>query len=262
MVKLLRLFGILFSLSLRRQVAFRTDLVFEVALTLVGLGSSLAALAMIYTRTTSLGGWGPGEAVALLGTFQIMTGLRSAFVEPNLGGFGNQVKDGRFDAVLVQPAPAIFLASLASSAPLALAQVGLGLGVVGYGVHLSPLALTPAGVAAWFALLVTSTAVMWATRALSGAVVFWAMELRLDVVYDAIWQFARYPIDIYRRPMRLLLTYVLPVAFVATVPTDTLLDAGGASLIVPVAFAVAAGCCVLAHLAWRAGLRRYTSATS
>ncbi|GAA2756431.1 ABC transporter permease [Actinopolymorpha rutila] len=260
-LKLIRLFGILFSLSLRRQLAFRADLLFEVVLTVVGLGSSLAALAMLYTRTSTLGGWGPGEAVVLLGTFQIVSGLRQAFVEPNLTWFGKQVMDGQLDAVLLQPAPAIYLASLSLCAPLALAQVGLGVAVVAYGVQLSGLVVTVAGVAAWLLMVAAATAVMWATRALSAAVVFWAMGLTLDVVYDAVWQFARYPVDIYRRPLRLLLTYVLPVAFLTTVPSRALLHDPTLPL-AAAALAVGAGSVLLAQLAWRAGLRRYTSATS
>ena len=261
MLKLARLFGTLFSLSLRRQLAFRTDLFFEIILAIIALGSSLAALGMIYTRTATLGGWAPGEAIALLGTFQIISGLRATFVEPNLQWFGKQVADGQFDALLTQPAPAIFLASLGSCAPLALTQVGLGGGVIAYGIHLADIAVTPTAVVAWLVLLVAATAVMWATRAIIAALVFWAFGLSLDVVYDAIWQFGRYPVDIYRRPLRVLLTYVMPVAFIATIPSEVLLHAGQL-LLVPIALGVAVGSCFLAHLVWRAGLRHYTSATS
>ncbi len=261
MLKLARLFGTLFSLSLRRQLAFRADLVFEVVLTVIGIASSLAALGMIYTRTTTLGGWTPGEATALLGTFQIISALRATFVEPNLRWFGKQVSDGQFDALLTQPAPAIFLASLSSCAPLALAQVGLGGVVVAYGIHLADITVSPIAVGAWLVLLLAATAVMWASRAMIAALVFFAFGLSLDAVYEAIWQFGRYPVDIYRRPIRLFLTYVMPVAFIATIPSGVLLHLGQL-LLVPLAIGVAVGSCVLANLVWRAGLRRYTSATS
>jgi ABC-2 type transport system permease protein len=93
------------------------------------------------------------------------------------------------------------------------------------------------------------------------ALVFWALGLSLDVVYDAAWQFGRYPVDIYRRPLRLLLTYAMPVAFIATIPSKALLHKGHL-LVIPIALGVAVGSCLLAHVVWRAGLRRYTSATS
>jgi len=260
-IKTVTLFGALFSMSLRRTVTFRADMLFELALTVVGAASSLAALAVVYTRTDTLGGWTPGEAIALLGTFQIVSGLRTAFVEPNVQWFGEQVKDGRFDAMLVQPAPTIVLASLGTCAPLALMQVALGIGVVVFGVLRTATAITLAGTVAWLVLLMAATVIMWATRVFIAAVVFWAFGLSLDVVYDAIWQFARYPVQSYRSPLKLILTYILPVALIATVPVDVLARDGG-FIAVPIAIAIAAAACATTGLVWRAGLRRYTSATS
>jgi ABC-2 type transport system permease protein len=261
MFKVIRLFGVLFSLSLRRSVTFRADLFFEFAVTLVGTSSAIAALSVVYTRTDSLVGWSSGQALTLLGTFQIISGLRSAFVEPNVGWLGDQVKDGRFDALLLQPAPAIFLATVGTAAPLALIQVVLGGGVVAFGIVSATTGFTIAGLLAWFAILVAATAIMWATRAIFAAIVFWAFGLSLDVVYDALWQFGRYPVQIYRPPLQLIFTYVFPVALISTVPVDAL-TGGGQLRAVSVATATATACCLIAGLVWRAGLRRYTSATS
>ncbi|MGP3970802.1 ABC transporter permease [Streptomyces sp. 6N223] len=261
MVKVVKLFGALFSMSLRRSLAFRADLLFELIVTLVGALASLAALSFVFTRTDTLGGWLPGQAIALLGSFQIVSGLRAAFVEPNVEWFGEQVKDGRFDAALVQPAPAIFLASLGTSAPLALLQVALGLGIVVFGIVHASIAITVGGVAAWLVMILAATVIMWSTRVILAAVVFWAVGLSLDVVYDAIWQFARYPVQLYRPVLQVIFTYVFPTALVASLPMEVL--ARGASLIqVPIALGVATASCVVARGVWRAGLRRYTSATS
>ncbi|MBO0884475.1 MAG: hypothetical protein J2P17_29910 [Mycobacterium sp.] len=41
---------------------------------------------------------------------------------------------------------------------------------------------------------------------------FWATKLQLDVFYFSIWQVARYPADIFTRPIRLILTYIFPMA--------------------------------------------------
>jgi ABC-type uncharacterized transport system permease subunit len=61
--------------------------------------------------------------------------------------------------------------------------------------------------------------------------------------------------------MRTLLTYVLPVAFLATVPSHALLHPGPL-ITIPIAVGVAVGACLLARVTWQVGLRRYTSATS
>jgi ABC-2 type transport system permease protein len=260
-LKLLKLFGVLFSISLRRAVAFRADLLFELVVACAGVLASLAALSVVFTRTDELGGWRPGEAIVLLGTFQIVTGLRSAFVEPNVQWFGEQVKNGRFDAILLQPASSVFLASLGTTAPLALLQVGLGAGLVVFGLVHGAIGITAGGVAAWLLMVVAAAVIMWSTRGVLAAVVFWAFGLSLDVVYDAIWQFARYPVQLYRHTLQVILTYLLPTALIATMPAGALARGAGWT---PVAMAagVALGSLLIAHLVWRAGLRRYRSATS
>lgn len=182
-------------------------------------------------------------------------------VDPHLVLFRSQVKDGTFDHLLLQPAPAIFLASLGASAPLALAQVVLGAGVVAYGVHLAEYTFTVPSVIAWLVLLITATAIMWSTRVLISAVAFWAVGFGLDMLYDALWQFARYPTHLYPRVLQIMITYVFPITFIATVPVDVLIR-GGRLAQIPAALAAAITTCALAALVWRRGLRRYTSATS
>jgi ABC-2 type transport system permease protein len=170
------------------------------------------------------------------------------------------VKSGRFDAILLQPAPSILLASLGSCAPTAMIRVGLGVGIAVTGAVQADLVVSPGGVAAWLVVVAAATVTMWATRVLTASVVFWAFGLNLDVLYDAVWQFGRYPVQIYGSGLRVVLTYVVPVAMIATVPVEAF--RGGALWAVPVAMIVALSTSTAAWLVWQRGLRRYTSATS
>ena len=259
-MRLLRLYSMLFSLALRRQLAFRADLGFEIISTLVTMAASLAALLAVFTRTDELGGFTAIQAVMLLGTFLIVSGLRQSLIEPNLRFNGQQIADGSFDAILTQPAPSIFLSSLGGAAPITLAQSALGLVVVAITGIAHPTGITPLGVIGWLVLVAAATVVMWATRCIIAATVFWALGFTLDVAYDAFWQLGGYPTTMLSRPLQLL-TYVVPVAFLATVPTAVL--TGRAS---PVWALVGTGAAVISTIAatavWRLGVRNYSSATS
>jgi ABC-2 type transport system permease protein len=260
-LRLLRLFGMIFSISLRRELAFRADLMFQVLMTVISLASGLAALSLVYTQTDTLGGWNLAEAIVLLGTYQIVSGILSAFIEPNVSWFSGQVKSGKLDEVLLKPVSSIFLVSLGSCAPLALGQVGMGMVVLGIG--LEQLGAVPSlwGVVSWLALLAVGIAITWAWRVLVASLALWSPGVELDVVYGALWQFGRYPVSLYRQPLRFVLTWVLPVAFVSTFPTLALTR--GVSLVL-----IVGGLCIglmaimLVRGIWNAGLRRYTSATS
>jgi len=260
-MKLLRLFGASFSLSLRQQLAFRVDLLFSLFVTATGIASGIAALGIVYARTETLGGWARGEAIVLLGTFQLLSIALNTFVAPNLQSFRGQLQSGALDDTLLKPAPALFLATVGRSNPLGLAHVGLALAAIVLGLR--DVAVTPpaASVAAWLLLLVAGAVLMWAVRVLTACVTLWFPGVALDVVFGSLWQLARYPVSIYREPVTFLLTFVLPVAFISSAPALALTRGAGVDVLLASLVAVAVAVTVV-QLVWTAGLKRYTSATS
>lgn len=260
-MKLLKLFGAIFSISLRRELAFRVDLLFQVLMTATGIASGLAALGIVYTQTDMLAGWRLGEAIVLLGTYQIVSGVLSTFIEPNVTWFSDQVKSGKLDEVLLKPVSSIFLVSLGRCAPLALSQAAMGMVVLGIGLHELGAVPTLWGITGWLVLLPVGVAITWASRVLLASLALWSPGVSLDVVYGALWQFGRYPVSIYQQPVRFVLTWVLPMAFISTFPARALTYGASAELLLagPV---FGAGAILVVRLVWSAGLRRYTSATS
>jgi ABC-2 type transport system permease protein len=247
-------------MALRRTIAFRINLVFDILFALIGLGTLIATILVIFTKAQTLAGWTRSDALALIGTFQIMTGLKSTFLDPNLSWFPqNGVRNGKLDAYLLQPAPSLFLASLAQSGPLALIQTLLGAGVIGIAMSTHPPGAD--NVLVWLLLVVVGMAIAWAIGVLLACLAFWAPNLQLDVFYGSAWALARYPIDIYRRPLRLVLTYVFPLGLIATTPASALVHGPRSAVVIGSALGGTA-CVLLARLCWRAGLRRYTGATS
>ncbi len=260
-MKLLRVFVASFSISLRRSLAFRTNLLFESLATFLGVGAGLAALGIVYTQAETLGGWSAAEAIVLLGTYQVVSGMLWTFIEPNLLWFRGQVVDGRLDDILLQPVPGIYLASLGSCAPRGLLHVVTGRAILAVGG--ASLDATPAvaNVFAWTLLLAAAVAVSWASRVLLACLAFWAPSVEPGVLYSAVWQFGRYPVSMYRQPLRFGLTWVIPVSLMGTLPAQALTR--GVDPVHLVAAAIAsAGAIGLANAVWQAGLRRYTSATS
>ncbi|GLV55894.1 ABC transporter permease [Dictyobacter sp. S3.2.2.5] len=260
-MRYLKLLGASFSLSLRQEMAFRTNLFFQVLMTIMSIVSGLAVLGAVYAQTQTLAGWNLGESVVLLGTFQVIGGIFQTFITPNLNWFAGKVKDGTLDSILMQPISSLYMASLGKCAPLVLTQVATGLLVVLLGLRELGILPTLWGLLSWLILAAMGVIVAWATRALFSSLAFWAPSVELGVFYDALWQFGRYPVTIYPQPLRFLLTYVLPFAFIATFPTSALLDRTDPRLPI-LGLVISAFALTLAHLVWHAGLRRYTSATS
>lgn len=260
-MKFTRMVRMLFVLSVKRELAFRTNLVFQLIVTLLATFAELAAVRLVYTQTTTLVGWSFGHMLLLFGTFQILRGLLATFVDPNFQWFSNQIRTGKLDALLLLPVPSILMVNTGTYAPIELIQIGVGIGVIGVGcltLHTFP---SFWGAIGWLFLLMVGFTISWAARVLLASVVFWATSVELDVFYRTIWEFGRYPVSIYRQPVRFLLTYIFPVAFLAPYPASALIE-GINPLHMLVGGLLSTGFLALTQLVWRSGLRRYTSATS
>ena len=260
-MKLLRLFLAVVSLSLRQEMAFRLDFLFSLLLTAAGVASGIAALGIVYAHTATLGGWPRGEAIVLLGTFQLITVLLDTFITPNLRWFGSQVKNGSLDEVLLKPVSSLVYSTLGSCRPLAFVNAVLALATVAVGLRDLQLVPSPVAILGWALLLAVAVIITWAVRVLTACVTLWFPSVGLDVIFSSLWQFARYPVTIYRDPIPFVLTYLVPVAFISTIPARTLTRGPDvATLLFGLLAAVASA--FIVRTTWNAGLKRYTSATS
>ena len=92
--------------------------------------------------------------------------------------------------------------------------------------------------------------------------VFWTERLsNAGFLFYTVMELGRLPIQAFRGPIRAILTFVLPLAFMTTVPTEALLglfslNRALAALLLAVFFLAASSC------VWRLGLRSYASASS
>jgi ABC-2 type transport system permease protein len=80
-------------------------------------------------------------------------------------------------------------------------------------------------------------------------------------VLRAVLAAGRYPLSAYPATLRLLFTFVLPVAFLTTVPAELLLGRVAAPMLL-LGLALACGFFVSARAFWLFALRHYTSASS
>jgi ABC-2 type transport system permease protein len=257
----LRLLRAIFANALQRDLAHRSAFVMQAALTLFATGSALLALLVVFSHTRTLAGWTIAEVVVVLGFYQIVSGLLDAFVEPNVAWFPGKLRDGTLDDILLQPVPALFMASLGLCQVWALWPAAIGLATVVAGLAVIGKGVTAASALSALGLLACGTVIGWASRVLPACMAFWAPGIDPTLAYGAAWQLGRYPVSIYHPAIRFVLTSFVPVAFVSTIPARTL-SRGASRLLLAGGLAAAAGSVLVVTRVWRTGLRRYTSATS
>src|SRR6185503_19451604 len=107
----LKLLGTLVKLNIQQELAYRADAIVNLLVNLMWLGWELLSLSIIFSNTATLGGWGPGELIALLGVFRLVNTLMAALIWPNTERFNTGVRDGSLDYTLLQPVNSLFLIS-------------------------------------------------------------------------------------------------------------------------------------------------------
>jgi ABC-2 type transport system permease protein len=208
--------------------------------------------ALFFRRVGAVRGWDTERVLLLLAVLTTAGGIALGFLA-NARAIGRLVADGELDAALALPVHPL--------GHLLLRRINTtNLGDIGFGIVLFVVACHPTlERTAVFALgVVVSAALLTGFLVATGSLSFFAgRDDAGELGFHAILMFAAYPVDVFGGAAKLLLSTVLPAAFVATVPArlvdhfDPLLAAS--------MLAVAGTFVLLGVGTFHAGLRRYTS---
>jgi ABC-2 type transport system permease protein len=192
------------------------------------------------------------------------------FFMPNAEEFSELIRTGNLDFALLKPVDTQFLISLQKVDWSALANLGLGLLLLGYAVpRLDGFTPSVAAVLLYPLYIVLGTLIMYSVMITLAATSVWLG--RNQSLYDFwfyITNFARYPMEIYQGPiggpLRWTLTFLLPVLVVVNVPARMMAKPLRADYAYLAIFAVAATIFSFAASRWvfTRALASYRSASS
>jgi ABC-2 type transport system permease protein len=256
---------VLAGASLRAQMQYRANFVILVVMGLVYQLTGFVFLWVILSRFEAIAGWSLGEVAFLYGLRLLAHGVYGLLFNA-IQRISRMTRRGELDRYLVRPLPLLVqvlvervhvagIGDLIGGGLLFLAAQAL------VGIDWSPAAL------AYLALAVAGGCLVEAALRLAiNSLAFRFLELgSLSFLVDnLIGNFGNYPLRIYGAAGQFLLTFVLPVAFVAYFPATVLLGRVGELSVHP---ALAYGAplvgillFLLAHRFWRGEIRHYQSA--
>jgi ABC-2 type transport system permease protein len=243
--------------------AYRANFWISLLHSLLNLGTGILGVLVLYGQVQTVRGWDLPSALALLGVYMILGALRGLFIGPSLeslAGMDGEIWTGSFDFTLLRPINVQFLASFRYWRPLALIDLFLGLGVLLTAIGQLGQTLTLSGVTSFAVSLFIGFVILYSILLTFAALVFWTPFL-FTWVFDSLFQMARYPVGLYPGWLRLVLTWIVPIGVMTTVPAQAL--AGGPSPVTLAGSAVLALALLIGSSAlFRFGLRRYASASS
>ena len=257
-----KLLSTFLKVNLQIALAYRADTVVSILLNLMWLGWELLSLSIIFNNTTTLGGWGPGQLIALLGVFRLVNTLMAAMIWPATEKFNASVRDGSLDYTLLQPASSLFLISFSRLVLWRIWDLALGFVLIAIGIRMSGDSTTALNLLSFLALLGVGMLVLYSFWVVLVAATFWFVKFDNNVtILQALLDAGRYPATIYPAWLRVIVTFLVPIAVATTVPLQALRGDLAAWQVV-LFLGVGAACLLVARQVWKAGVKQYSGASS
>ena len=264
----LALFWRLARASLSAQARYPASALLLMLAQLLGTGIEVVATWALFHRFGQVQGWTFGEVAVFYGLANCMFAVADALGR-GFDVLGTEfLRTGHFDRLLLRPRP---LALQLMGHDLRISRLGRliqGAAVLAWGASQAGVDWGPGTVALAAFAMAGGVALFLGILVLQGTLSFWtleSLELANVLTYGGV-QAAQYPLALYARWFRRLLTFAVPLACVAYYPAlailgkpDPLGAPAWAGWMSP-----AAGFAFLAAALgmWRLGLRRYASTGS
>ena len=213
----------------------------------------------LISGTKTLAGYETNQAIFFFLTFNLIDVL-SQFLYREVYRFRPLVVSGDFDLVLLKPFNALFrvlmggadVIDLITIPPLIFAALYIGR------------LLNPSLTHVLLFIILILNGLIIATAFHIAVLAFGIMSLEIDhtiMIYRDILSLGRFPLDIYKEPVRSIITYLIPVGVMITLPAKSLMGLVSLEGIL-YSFLLGALSIILSLKFWGWAIKRYTSASS
>jgi ABC-2 type transport system permease protein len=258
----LQLIKVFLKINIQMSLAYRADAIVNILVNLMWLGWELLSLSIIFSNTKTLGGWGPGELIALLGVFRLVNTLMNALLWPATERFNASVRDGSLDYTLLQPANSLFLVSFARITIWRVWDLLLAVTLVVVGINMAGDVTSAGSILAFIVLTISGALIIYSLWVVLIALTFWFTKFDNNVtILQALLDSGRYPATVYPTWLRAIVTFIVPIAVATTVPLQALRGELQAAQVLGFV-AISAVAFLLSLQVWKYGLRRYSGASS
>jgi ABC-2 type transport system permease protein len=260
MARYLRLLGTQLRASVLQDFQYRLDFFVDLVLAVLGTGSALVPLFVLFRSRTSVAGWSWGESLVVVAWFNVLRGFLGAVVQPSLQQVVEHIRKGTLDFVLIKPDDAQFLVSTARFELREAADSIAGLIILGYALTTLGRVPSPLAVVETVLLLVCAAIILYSIWIVVVSLAFVFVKVdNLSYLFLSLYDAARWPSAVFRGIFAILFTFVLPLALMTTFPALAILDRLEPSKLL-VSAVTAAVFLVLSRRVWLRSIRAYTSA--
>ena len=261
-MRLLKLYRAFFRFNLMADMAYRSTFLFGVFLTCVESLAVFISITVLFRHVNSIAGWSYEHMLILLGTFILSNAAAWLLFRAGISDLDRVINKGDLDWYLVKPIDTQLLVTIQRIDIEDAGRSLVGLALLIFGLRDSPTIEILTRLPVFFILFGSGQIVLYSIQLIFKSVSF--KSIQGWATNSIAWRFhelAQFPTDIYRSLLRVVYTFIFPLAFIVTVPAKALTG----KLTVALFFGSILAALVTftaARLIWKRALRSYSSASS
>lgn len=260
MPRYLRVLSLFWRTAIAAELEYRLNFLLSALTSLGNFCGSLFSLSLFYRNDYTFAGWSWEQALIVLGIFTLLQGVSGTFLIRNLNRIVDQVQEGTLDFVLLKPISSQFWLSTRIISLWGLPDLVFGGAIIFYAGN--KLGLTLTNYLTSIIPLLLGITTLYSLWFMLGATSIWFVKIyNVTEVLRGLLEAGRFPIIAYPVAYRFFFTFIVPVAFLTTVPAEAMLGRVEIPWLLG-AVGLGVGLFLAASAFWRLALRYYTSASS
>ena len=166
------------------------------------------------------------------------------------------------DYTILQPVNSMFLTTFSRITVWRAWDLMLAIVLIGVGINMSGDSVTLFQILTFVLLAISGVIVIYSLWIVLIALTFWFTKFDNNVtIMQALLDSGRYPVTVYPVWLRVIVTYIIPIAVATTIPLQALRgDLNLSRILLFVCVGLASF--LVATQVWKAGLKRYSGASS
>lgn len=262
MRRYLRLYLYFLQFSFSKAMEFRLDFSFRIIMDIVYSLVNVLFFKILFLHTSLVAGWREDQMLIFVASYVLVDAISMTVFSTNMWWLPFQINKGELDYHLIRPVSPLFFLSLREFSANSFMNLLISIGLLSYALANYADPFSWGELLLLMTLLINGALIYYCCQMLMILPVFWTQSARgfMDLFYSMGIAMER-PDRIFKGWLRILFTFVLPFALIASFPVriflekfnwPTMLHLMGVSILL----------WILMLSIWNRGLRAYSSASS
>lgn len=261
MLRYWRLYLNFMQFSFGRSIEFRFDFFFRIFMDVIYYVVNIFFFKIVLLHTRALGGWTGSQMMIFVSGYLLIDAVAMTLYSNGMYMFPTLVNRGDLDYYLLRPVSTLFFVSFRDFAWNSFVNVLITVGIMIWAFMNAPVSYGWLEIFGYLICLAMGSMLFYLTRVLSVTAVFWLHSVKgIEVIFYNLNRFMERPDRIFRGPLRVVLTTIIPYSLMASFPARFLLEHDSSIIFYMATILVLYF--VFTTWVWRAGLRSYSSASS